>query len=547
MDQRPIPPTKMRLQQVFVWLASKKATRLQLILIGALLPLAVTLQWENKAYISDIGGHADEAAHVVTGLMLRDYVAGPLWRGESPVAFAGDYYARFPKIAIGHYPPLFYVFEGLWLLPIRNQAMTLLFCALVTSMTGALVIRAGVPILGWPASLAAGIAFCLYRPIQTYTAIVMSDLMVMGWCLAAVLAWDRFMRTERAAWSLTFGAFAAAAILTKGTGLLLALVPPFTLLLSRRLDLLRRRPLWWATIPVALLALPWMLATSHITREGMTGQTSLEFFWTAVPFYVQATPVFLGWTTTVALVLAIIGLVHQAVLRKPLSPSVSILWALLFSTYLLCCSVPAGLDERYLLPALPSCLLLGSLQIRSFARQFIQSQSLKIDSIACGCFCAAATLLLVAGKHDAPDKWISGPSALCTQAAALADSLDRPVRLLVSSDATGEGSVIAAAALRASEQVAVLRGSKVLASSDWMGRDYQPHFDSSQTLSELLEVNRVDLLIIDDGIRGEKLAPHQRLLNELLGNSEQTGCDLVSTVPTERREQIAEFRVFRVR
>ena len=537
----------MRSLQVFVRLASAEGWRLQLMLITALLPLVIGLQWANKAFRSDIGGHADEAAHVVTGLMLRDYLAGPLWKGESPVAFAKDYYAKFPKIAIGHYPPLFYVFEGLWLLPVRNRAMILIFCALVTSVTGSLVIRAGVPILGWPTALAAGVAFCLYRPIQTYTAIVMSDLMVMGWCLAAVLAWQRFLTTNRALWSISFGAFAAAAILTKGSGLLLALVPPFSLLFSGRLELIRTRSLWLASIPVVIFAMPWMMATSHITREGMTGQSLTEYFLSAIPFYLKETPTFLGWITTGALGLAIVSLARQLLQGKPLNPSESILWALLIGTYLLCCSIPAGLDERYLLPALPSALLLGTAAIQRLVMPLLQSWGLANSPLALGFSSAATALVLIAGNYSAPDKWISGPSQLCDEAASLTDSLKRPVRLLISSDATGEGAIIAAAALRAPAKISVLRGSKILSTSDWMGRDYQTHFDSPRSLAELLRTSRVDLLIVDDGVKGEKLALHQSRLNAFVNAYEQSGCELVSIVPAERRSQIAEFRVFRLR
>jgi hypothetical protein len=156
-------------------------------------------------------------------------------------------------------------------------------------------------------------------------------------------------------------------------------------------------------------------------------------------------------------------------------------------------------------------------------------------------------LAFVAGKHDAPDKWVRGPSQLCDQAADLADSLKHPVRLLVSSDATGEGAAIAAAAIQAPAKVSVQRGSKILATSDWMGRDYQPHFDSPESLAELLRANRIDLLIIDDAVVGEKLAPHQRLLNEFVTDYRRSGFDLVSTVRVERRSQTAEYRVFRLR
>ena len=50
--------------------------------------LSVYLQIQNGVYSSDFGADPDEPAHVVTSLMMRDYLATGIWRGELPMAFA---------------------------------------------------------------------------------------------------------------------------------------------------------------------------------------------------------------------------------------------------------------------------------------------------------------------------------------------------------------------------------------------------------------------------------------------------------------------------
>jgi len=86
-----------------------------LILFFILLALNVVLQLANDSYGADFGAHPDEAAHVVTSLMVRDYMVGGFIEELNPVDYAKRYYDFFPKVAIGHYPPLFYMFGGAWL------------------------------------------------------------------------------------------------------------------------------------------------------------------------------------------------------------------------------------------------------------------------------------------------------------------------------------------------------------------------------------------------------------------------------------------------
>lgn len=518
----------------------------QLFLVAGLFAPVLALQASNRAYTSDLGAHADEAAHLVTGLMIRDYLAGPLWRLESPAAFAKATYERFPKIALGHYPPVFYLVEGVWLLPFRTRTMALMLCALITAIAAALVIRLALPLTGPPGAVAAGLAFCWIQPVQTYSAIIMSDLMLVAWCLAALLAWRRFDQTRQGKDALFFGACATAAILTKGSGMALALVPPLAMLLTGSLRILKLRALWLAPLPVLLLALPWMAATSHITREGMTGQTPAAFFQEALPFYLRAFPETFGWVATAGILGAFVLLIIRWTRGQGPNPTQALLWSLLTASLLLASLIPAGLDGRYLLPVLPSVLILGLDALSSLIPPGTSLSSAPAAPLAWA-RAAAIAVLLVLGKHDAPDKWISGPTALVQKIAATSAGRREPLRLLVSSDASGEGSLIAAAALRSPYGLTVLRGTKILSTSDWMGRSYQAHFDSRETLVRLLAEQRVDYLIIDDGVAPAAWTPHHRLLQTIFATGCPEGFDPAFTVPAERRQLKTTLRAFRLR
>src|ERR1700676_3378605 len=88
--------------------------------------IAVLLQWRAGAFLAEFSG-SDEAAHLVTSLMVHDYVAAGM--PGSPVKFAEDYYVRYPKVTFGIWPPLFHLSQAAWMLtfsPSRGSVLILM-------------------------------------------------------------------------------------------------------------------------------------------------------------------------------------------------------------------------------------------------------------------------------------------------------------------------------------------------------------------------------------------------------------------------------------
>jgi hypothetical protein len=76
----------------------------------------VFLQWRSGAYTADLASNEDEAAHAVSSLLVHDYLARPFRPPAKPMPahpmrFAERYYAHYPKLAIGHWPPFLYATE----------------------------------------------------------------------------------------------------------------------------------------------------------------------------------------------------------------------------------------------------------------------------------------------------------------------------------------------------------------------------------------------------------------------------------------------------
>src|SRR5258705_5496858 len=94
--------------------AQARLVRPQLLAFALFVGVTVALQILGGAYQAEFGGYPDEPAHYVTSLMVRDYIAGMDY--TDPMTFARNYYAHYPKVAIGHWPPFLYLIQGLWML-----------------------------------------------------------------------------------------------------------------------------------------------------------------------------------------------------------------------------------------------------------------------------------------------------------------------------------------------------------------------------------------------------------------------------------------------
>jgi hypothetical protein len=490
------------------------------------------LQIRSGAYQSDFGGHADEAAHVVTGLMVRDYLAGPLWSGTHPMRYAEDYYARFPKVAIGHYPPGFYLLEGLWLLPSRTKTAILLLPAFLTAFTAWIVFMAGRRLMRFAAALAAAVLFTLMHLVQSYTAIVMSDMLLVLLCLLAVLAFARFLSTGGAKWSLAFGLLAAAAILTKGSGLLLALVPPTAILLTGSWKTGLSPKLWLAPLPVLLLAVPWLVATSHITAEGMSAAPLSQYVFEAVPYYARKVFVVLG-PVLALLACAAAGLALKR--RRNPPPMEAVLWGLVGAVVVFYCVIPSGLDERYLLPVIPAVLVLGFAALDRAA------------VVVGGKYPAFPSVILIAVVAIAATWKAAGPATkVFNGVTPVVEELLRtsgmPLNLAVCSDARGEGALVAAATLLAPDRVVVQRGTKLLSTSDWLGRGYEMRFSTDGELFNLLETAGVTHVIVDDGTPAASKWEHQSAVSSAIRNHRDR-FPRVREMPLQRRAERGQMTI----
>jgi len=475
-----------------------------------ILSLAISLVFvtTNGAWTSDLGGDPDEAAHAVTSLMVRDFLAGG-WQ-RPPLAFAQQYYADFPKVALGHYPPGFYLLAGLWLLPLVSIKSLLVLQAIIASFLSALIYRLASKLVSIPAAITAGLLMAALPLCLKQIQIVMSDTSVALLGLLAVMLWRDYLNRPSIWRSLGFGLLAAAAILTKGSGMGLCVIPPLATVLVGRWSLLKQKSWWLAALPVALLAGPWMIYSTKITAEGMTQLPLQEFFKEALIYYSKALPHTLGW---LFLILASAGVVFMVILSTKKSALAASLCAMLTGALLIILIVPSGLTERYLLPAMPVLLMAVVFCADLVCSRLFAFRWVAFFTIMLGGYWLVASW---------PQKEVQGFGTAVSKSGIPTSKADA-ANWLVASDPRGEGAVIAAAAFncttRSPSILRVYRGSKELASSDWMGRGYTPAFQNEGQLLDHLERLKIRRVFLDLSTTGNQNKEHERLLERALNQA----------------------------
>lgn len=490
-----------------------RSALLAAILFVVVFDVAFLWQRLGSAYASEFGGHPDEAAHFVTGLMVRDYVAAGF--PGSPMKYAEEYYRHYPKIGLGVWPPFFYVVQTIWMLPFGvSRTSVLLLIAAIASLTALLIF---VALRREPRGRYAALGALLWVSlplVREYYGMVMAEMLCAFLMFGATLSFGMFLDRERTRDVVIFGVLAGLAIMTKGTGLALAPMAAFALLFSRKWHLLLRPALWAGAAITAVLAGPWTWKFKDLGKGGwLQPSPSLGFTLEALPYYLGKFGLALG---PVLAAFFLIGI--YIVWRR--SGETRGLWmasgALILAVVLFQSVMPVGLEARHLIPALPAAMLFIIAGFHASLRWLVQKSGNAGESLSAKANLAfgGLVLLTLASLLPVQTKGFSGFAAIAEQ--LLQTAAGEPV--LVSSDARGEGMFIAEMALRDPKRPSytIQRASKVLASSEWSGKGYRPKYSNGQQMYEALKQGDVRMIVLDDSVPEEKRVDHHDTLKQAI-------------------------------
>ena len=497
--------------------------------------VATLIEWDSPEF----GRHPDEAAHFITGTMVGDWFAEGLpW---PPLEYARHYYASYPRVALGHWPPFFYLTQGLWYTVFGVSRISAMI--LVAALGSGYLILLFEFLRRWTSPIAALAAIVLVwgsPAFRVSSSLLMADLPVALLSLAAMGCYIRYLGGGSTAAAFGFGLLSSLAILTKQDAIALGVVPPLSLLILRRWDLVRDWRFYMPGLVVVALCCPFYLLAPHsTTRDSLPMQ------------FIGSKAVFLARSLSLAswsgLSVAAIGII--AIPRSRWPSRVAIPATVLASHAL-------GFAAIFLVSPVSSEVRFGT-ALLAFAALLAATGLQWILSTPWGStpwrIVAATTLvgLLIAAQLPHSFSHTAGYRALVGGLQQQLSGSERQHGLrivLVCSDSRGDGAIISEFRLQhPSQSIYLLRADKVLAHSTWNGLEYQLVYSDTRSVENYLETQPVHYVILDSW--GTDSGSHHGILSQAI-ESDSGHFPLLGTYPIVRRRsdrvQWGEARLYAV-
>jgi hypothetical protein len=446
----------------------------------ALLAFVLGLQALSGAYHADFDFDEDEAAHVVSSLMVHDYlVSAKLLSGRPahPWEFATNFYIHYPKVAILHWPPLFHCCEAMWMfLAGRSRFGLLSFQALLAAT---LVIGLFFWMRrshGLCISFVAAIVLASTRTIQEVATEVSPDLLLavlVFWATAQYGLYVASMKSRHAWWAALL---AAGALATHGRAAVLFMVPVMTQLLVR---FTKRRIAAAIAIVLVYMFVPALLGQAYAYAPAKALANGLGYLsWLASV---------LNWYVVALAVIGSAALFRSGQRRVP----VTAIAALIVSCCIFYAVVNVPLSESFLLTAIPAMIVMAG----AGAQELLRAVSPNRLGSALTATALAMLALGFAGwnvyrlplKNDQVAQRMVGNDFLYRNSQKI---------WMVAGSANFEGAIIAEVALRdlAPDHI-ILRASKMLAHSTWSPGHYRMLFHDLPSVLKLLDRDRVGWIL----------------------------------------------------
>ena len=200
-----------------------------LLLLGSIALVCIVAARDLR--VGEFDYNVDEAQHAVTGLFVSDAFRDlPI---RHPVQYAFRYYAQYPAVAILHWPPLFYIVEGLSFLLLGPSVVSarisvLFFCVLLLYQWYRLIEES---LDSYTAEICTAV-LGLLPMLLLFEKSVMLEIPSLALGVAAIRHWIAYLEQNQRR-SLYFSAlWLSAALLCKQTSIYLLVFCGLTLLIT---------------------------------------------------------------------------------------------------------------------------------------------------------------------------------------------------------------------------------------------------------------------------------------------------------------------------
>jgi hypothetical protein len=479
------------------------------------LAFALALQYRNGAYSVGFGAFPDEPAHYVTGLMVHEYFSTGM--RSAPMRFAERFYAHYPAVAFGHWPPALYLIHAVWgFLFGMSRTASLLLIAVISATASTLMANVVGSVFGRVYGAFAGLCFLMLPSTQRASASFMADGPLTMFTFVALMCCVWLVQCPSLRNAIVCGLAVSTAILVKGNAWALVFVVAYlALLVSSPVGFVLRRLSIIGTI-VLIVCVPFTVGTIKMTRDGWEQDLpTVSYFLRALPAFFQYQVGVVGVGLAALAAFTVYSMLRPARFDPRVRVLLGIHIAAVASVLLFHALTPTSLEPRKMLMCAPSLLVLSVAGLRRVAYMLPEQWVEWPVPIVAG-------LILLAVNTAKPV--IIPPHADLRSAAARVianHSLDNSVVLVVSSstDAREELSFVAEIAERERGQFshAIIRGGKLLADSSWAGREYALRYREPSQLDDLFRSIPVAAIVMYT--EGAHQNPHSALVGRYLADA----------------------------
>jgi hypothetical protein len=470
--------------------------------------LILGIQRLTGAWGADFGLYPDESGHYSTSLLIRALLSNGSLR--DPVQFAERFYAHYPAIAIGHWPPFFYLVGASWAFltgSTGREAFLILEAVLIGLLAGSTGYLVAQRVGRWAGWLA--VATLLSVPLVWWLGSwVNADILVSVLVLWSSERFARFLDRGETTPLFQAAVLAALSVLTKGNGWLLCLALPLSILATRKWKLLADSRVWIAGVLFIVLVGPWQVLTLKVTAKAWEGEPGIAFFVAAIPSYLGA-------------LFRAVGLLPILLILPPRAPSErtgvtisdslpAVFYCVIIATLLFHALVPAGIEPRMMAASLAPLAFLGTVRACTYATRFPRSPLVALGAV----------ILLVAARGNSSKDHFTVPRTGARQAAAFINETDSRPFVLASASRLQDVSIVASLLEQHSGDTSatVVRTAKQLADVDWGGHHYRLTVSTQDEVESWLQKTPLTWIVLTDVNDGEPL-PHHSLLSAAVRRS----------------------------
>lgn len=267
--------------------------------------------------IGEFDYNVDESQHAATGLFVANLLKDA---PRNPVAYTYRYYAQYPALSgVIHWPPLFYLWEGLTFLVLGPSVVSARIAILFFALLGLFYwCRFVFELLNeWAAALSTVIV-ALLPTVLLFEKAVMLEIPCLSLCIAALYYWYQYLSCEHLSKLYWFALFFSAAMLTKQNAVFLPLVCLLSVAAMSKWRLLWNRRVVGPAVLMTVLIAPfytvvylvhWKAIAMDLVGQNAPAATRSAGFAHYINvglFYFRALPEQFGWPL---LILALVGVI----------------------------------------------------------------------------------------------------------------------------------------------------------------------------------------------------------------------------------------------